>query len=78
MHPTQPGTFPVQVQAKNIFGAASTNISLTISNGAITSATSAHGVIGVPFSYQIVADNSPTWYLASGLPPACTVTPAPA
>ena len=28
----------------------------------------AFGVIGAPFSYQIVANNSPTWYSASGLP----------
>ena len=66
--PTQPGTFSVQVQARSIYGSASTNISLTISNGAIISATSAQGVIGVPFGYQIVANNSPTGYSASGLP----------
>ena len=28
----------------------------------------AFGVIGAPFSYQIIANNSPTWYSASGLP----------
>ena len=66
--PTKTGTFSVNVQAKNLYGTASTNITLTISGGAIISATSAPGVIGVPFGYQIAADNNPTAYSASGLP----------
>jgi hypothetical protein len=66
--PVQTGTFPVTVQARNIFGSASATISLTIAGGAITSATSAQGVVGTPFNYQIIANNSPTWYSASGLP----------
>jgi hypothetical protein len=70
--PTQTGTFGVNVQARNLFGSASATISLTISGGAIISPTSAQGVIGVPFSYQIVADNSPTWYTASSLPSGLT------
>ena len=67
--PTQTGTFGVNVQARNLFGTASAIITMTIRGGAITSAASAHGVIGVPFSYQIIANNSPTWRSASGLPP---------
>jgi hypothetical protein len=67
--PTQAGTFQVHVEAKNLFGTASATITNTISSGAIVSATSAQGVIGVPFNYQIFADNSPTWRSASGLPP---------
>ena len=39
----------------------------------ITSATSANGTFGVAFSYQITADNSPTSFDASGLPPGLTV-----
>ena len=35
---------------------------------AISSATSATGVVGTAFSYQVVASNSPTSYAASGLP----------
>src|ERR1035441_1624062 len=66
--PTQTGTFSVNVQARNLYGTASAIITLTFTSGAITSATSAQGVIGVPFNYQIVADNSPTWSSASGLP----------
>jgi hypothetical protein len=57
------------VEARNNFGTASVTIFFTIADGAITSATSAQGVLGAPFSYQIVANNSPTWYTASGLPP---------
>ena len=70
--PTQTGTFLVNVQARNLIGSASATISLTISGGTIISATSAQGVIGVPFSYQIIANNSPTWYSASGLPSGLT------
>jgi hypothetical protein len=66
--PTETGTFLVSVQARNLYRSASATISLTIANGAITSATSAQGVIGVPLSYQIAANNNPTWYSASGLP----------
>jgi hypothetical protein len=66
--PTRTGTFPVHVEARNLFGSASATIFLSIADGAITSATSAQGVIGAPFSYQIAADNNPTWYSASGLP----------
>jgi Putative Ig domain len=66
--PVQNGTFPVYVQARNVFGSASATISLTISNGAITSATSVQGVIGVPFNYEITANNNPTGYSTSGLP----------
>jgi hypothetical protein len=39
----------------------------------ITSATSAEAVLGSPFSYQIVASNSPTGYQASGLPAGLSV-----
>src|SRR4029077_2096926 len=82
--PTRTGTFSVHVEASNLFGTASATISLTIADGAITSATSAQGVIGAPFSYQIAADNSPTWYTASGLPsgvgcdgPSCLLSGIP-
>jgi hypothetical protein len=57
------------VEAKSIFGSASATILFTIAAGAITSATSAQGVVGAAFSYQITADNNPNWYSASALPP---------
>jgi hypothetical protein len=66
--PTQTGTFSVRVEARNTFGSASSTLSLTIADGAIISATSAEGIIGAPFNYQIIADNNPTWHSASGLP----------
>ena len=66
--PTRTGTFRVIVEAKSIFSTASATILFTIFNGAITSATSASGIVGVPFSYQITADNEPNRYKASGLP----------
>ena len=40
---------------------------------AITSASSATGTVGVAFSYQITATNSPTSYDASGLPSGLSV-----
>ncbi len=43
---------------------------------AITSATTAAGQIGVAFSYQITATNTPTSYAASGLPTGLSVNAA--
>jgi hypothetical protein len=74
--PTQAGTFPVAVEGKNIFGSASATIILTITPGAITSATSVQGAIGMPFGYQIAADNAPTWYWSSGLPSGLHFSPS--
>ncbi len=59
-------------KSRNLFASASATVSLTIADGAITSPTNYQGVIGVPFSYQIVANNSPTWYSAWTCPPACS------
>jgi subtilisin family serine protease len=67
--PTRAGTYSVHVEARSIFGSASATISMSISGGTIAGATSADGVIGAPFSYEIAADNSPSGYSASGLPP---------
>jgi alpha-tubulin suppressor-like RCC1 family protein len=39
----------------------------------LTSASSATGVVGTAFSYQIAAGNSPTGYAATELPPGLTV-----
>jgi C1A family cysteine protease len=40
----------------------------------ITSASTASGTVGSPFSYQIVASNSPTIYGATGLPTGLTLS----
>jgi hypothetical protein len=66
--PSGSGTFPVNVGVKNNFGSASATIDIVITEGAITSATSASGIVGVPFSYQITADNNPNQYSVSALP----------
>jgi hypothetical protein len=42
----------------------------------ISSATTASAQVGKPFTYQIVASNSPTAYTAIGLPAGLTVDPA--
>jgi len=71
--PTEAGTFPVQVEAKNIFGSASATIVITIDNGFVTSSTTADGILGVPFFYMITANNNTTGFFASGLPPGLRV-----
>jgi hypothetical protein len=71
--PTEAGTFPVHVEARNIFGSASATIVITIDNGSITSATTADGIIGVTFFYLITANNNPSGFSASGLPPGLRV-----
>ena len=62
----QAGTYTVVVS--NAYGwVLSAPAILAIAAGSGTNA-SAFGIIGAPFSYQIVANYSPTWYSASGLP----------
>jgi len=68
--PTTLGTSTVSLSATN--GGGTGNATLTITLAAappvITSATTASGVVGTAFSYQIAATNSPTSYGATGLP----------
>jgi hypothetical protein len=71
--PTRIGIFSVVVKASNRFASASTTVTITVSNGMITSSPFAEGVIGAPFAYQIAADNDPTWFTATGLPPGLTI-----
>ena len=72
--PTGAGTYHVIVEARNLFDSASATITITIHPGAITSTGSASGVLGAPFAYLIGADNNPTWFTASGLPPGLTIS----
>jgi len=67
--PSTAGTFHVLVQARNNYGSVSTTIFINVSEGAITSPASAVGVVSVPFTYQVTANNDPIQYFASGLPP---------
>jgi hypothetical protein len=66
--PTVTGRFPVVVETRNDYGSASATVVIAIFGGAITSATSAAGVVGVPFGYQITANNNPNRFSVSALP----------
>ena len=67
--PTQTGSFLVHLEARNLSGIVwSAVVSFTIAHGAISSSPAFAGILWVPFEYQIIADNSPIWYSASGLP----------
>ncbi|QYM79845.1 putative Ig domain-containing protein [Horticoccus luteus] len=71
--PTLPGTVTVQLLASNATGTSSPQtLTLTIAPAAntpvITSGQAATGAIGAAFSYQIAATNTPTSYIATGLP----------
>ena len=77
--PTQSGSFPLTISASN--GAGTSTQPLTISIGlvtpVITSAATASGTGGQPFSYQIVASNLPGSYSVTGaLPAGVTVNTA--
>ena len=71
--PTAAGTFTVTLSATNYTGTGTLTFSLTIDPAPvyapiIISATTASGNVGVAFSYQILASNTPTSYNASQLP----------
>lgn len=76
--PTAAGTFNVTVSATNGVGTGTQLVVLTITllPPVITSAPSANGFVGTPFSYQITASNLPTRFGASGLPPGLAVDTA--
>jgi hypothetical protein len=76
--PTSVGTSTVTLGATNTGGTGHATLTLTITPGAptITSATTASGTVGVAFSYQITATNSPTSYSATGLPGGLSVNTA--
>jgi hypothetical protein len=72
--PAAGGLFPVTLFATNGAGTASTNLTLTIDTmPVITSPTSATGQVGVPFSFQIAALNSPGSFNAMPLPAGLSV-----
>src|SRR5450755_3529352 len=70
--PATAGTFSVQISATNAAGTGTATLTLTVKVGQqppiITSATSAGGTAGKPFSYRIKATNHPTSFGATGLP----------
>src|SRR5438094_4655517 len=69
------GTASVTVVNPAPGGGTSNSVTFTINPPppVITSATTASGTVGVAFSYQITATNSPTSYNATGLPSGLTV-----
>ena len=73
--PTEAGTFQVTLSATNVGGTGTAVLVLKIIplTPVITSATTATGHVGSPFSYQITATNSPTAFAASGLPNGLSV-----
>jgi PKD repeat protein len=76
--PTAAGTSTVTVSATNAGGTGSATLTITIQVAApaITSATTAAGQVGVPFSYAITASGTPTAFNATGLPAGLSVDTA--
>ncbi|HTB81245.1 MAG TPA: putative Ig domain-containing protein, partial [Opitutaceae bacterium] len=74
--PTAAGTSNITISATNVGGTGSATLVLTVSPAkpVITSAATATGQVGVAFSYQITASNSPTSFAASPLPAGLSVS----
>src|SRR5204863_9352295 len=70
--PTNFGTFNVTVSATNGSGTGTQGLAITIALPlpVISSPTTAAGVPGTPFSYQIVANNLTTSYSVTGSLPS--------
>lgn len=71
--PTQAGSYTVALSATNASGTGTATLRIDISSALIgvpeiTSNATAAGEVGVSFTYNISASNSPTSYGASGLP----------
>src|SRR2546430_6114033 len=68
--PTSAGASTVTLSATNAGGTGPQTLAVTITAATpvITSAGTATGQVGVAFSYQITATNSPTSFSATGLP----------
>ena len=64
------GPYSVTLSASNANGTGTATLNLTVTAPipVITSSSTASGVAGFPFQYQIVADNSPTSHSAANLP----------
>ncbi len=73
--PTSAGSSTVTLGATNAGGTGHATLTLTIAVAppSITSAPTANGTVGVAFSYQITATNSPTSYSATDLPAGLSV-----
>ncbi len=84
--PSEPGTRSILLTATNAQGDGKATLTLVVTPAlpdrpAITSPETASATVGQPFSYQIVATNSPTHYFATSpgthgtVPPASSLPP---
>jgi RHS repeat-associated protein len=73
--PINPGTFNITLKATNAGGTGEAVLVLTVTPIAptITSILEKSGNVGVSFSYQIQAQNSPTSFGATNLPPGLSL-----
>jgi len=71
------GTSFVELTASNAYGAGYATLLLVSVLGppSITSAPTATGTSGEPFTYQITANGDPAIYSAAGLPPGLSIDP---
>ena len=76
--PLNLGTFTLVLTVTNITGNDSRTITLSVvaPPPVISSAAAAGGRVGTPFTFAIVASNSPTAYAATNLPAGLVVDPA--
>jgi hypothetical protein len=79
--PTGPGTFSLRLSARNSGGTSNeAQLLLTVfaapNTPVVNSTNSATGRVGQDFTYQITATNTPTSYLASGMPPGLSLNGA--
>jgi len=70
---TTAGTYTVTISAKDGSGTGTATLTIKIGVPVISSAATASVGINTPFSYQIVASNTPASYSATGLPTGVTV-----
>ena len=74
--PISTGTYTVTIQAINAGGSGTEQLTIfVVTQPSITGSLSVSGTQNSPFSYQIVASNSPSGYSATGLPPDLSVDP---
>lgn len=73
--PTVAGVFAISLSATNAVGTGTGPLTLTINPAApvVISPSTAPATVGLPFSFQIVATNSPTSYGVTNLPAGLSV-----
>ncbi len=79
--PTTPGSFSVQLLASNATGASNpVTLFVTVAPAAntpvVTSTRTAAGQVGAAFTYTVTASNTPTAFVATGLPAGLSLNAA--